>query len=111
MSLAQIHAPTSRKPLRLWPGVLAAVLAVLGRFVIPSVVPGAMGVGVISGLVGALAIGVWWLFFSRAAWSERPGPEPSSLEGVAAIAKCTRTRSTSCDADRRFMFFPRIAGG
>jgi outer membrane protein assembly factor BamB len=47
------------------------VLLLLVRFVVPIVVPGTMMFGVIGGLVGALAIVVWWLFFSRARWPER----------------------------------------
>jgi outer membrane protein assembly factor BamB len=73
MPIAQTDAPTSRKPLRLWPGVVAAVLLCLVRFVVPVAVPGAFGVGILGGLVGALAIVVWWTFFSRAPWSERLG--------------------------------------
>jgi outer membrane protein assembly factor BamB len=73
MPIGQTDAPTSRKPLRLWPGVVAAVLLCLVRFVVPAVVPGAFGVGILGGLVGALAIVVWWIFFSRAPWSERLG--------------------------------------
>ena len=61
------------KPLRLWPGVVAAVLLLLVRFVIPAVVTDGMGIGVIGGIAGTLAIAVWWLFFSRAPWSERLG--------------------------------------
>ena len=64
-------APASRKPLRLWPGAAAAVLLVLARFVLPWVVPGSGGTAVIGGLIGALLIIVWWLFFSRAPWVER----------------------------------------
>src|SRR3989442_15598770 len=71
MTTAQTDEPTPRKPLRLWPGVAAAVLLLLVRFVAPIVVPGTMMFGVMGGLVGALAIVVWWLFFSRAPWSER----------------------------------------
>lgn len=77
MSIAQTEERT-RKPLRLWPGVIAAVLLVLVRFVAP-IVPEAMFFGMIGGLVGALVIVVWWLFFSRAPWSERLG-------GVAVMA-------------------------
>ena len=66
MTIAHAADETPRKPLRLWPGVVAAVLIVLGRFVIPIVVPDALGFGVIGGLIGALAIVVWWAFFSRA---------------------------------------------
>jgi len=63
----------ARKPLRLWPGVVAAVLLCLARYVIPIVEPDAIFFGGIGGMVCALAIVVWWLFFSRAPWSERVG--------------------------------------
>jgi len=39
--------------------------------VAPVVVPETMMFAVLGGLVGALAIVVWWLFFSRALWAER----------------------------------------
>ena len=65
--------PTPRKPLRLWPGVVAAVLLLLVRFVVPIVVSEGMVFGIIGSVVGALAILVWWVFFSRAPWSERLG--------------------------------------
>ena len=73
MTIAQTNEPTPRKPLRLRPAVVAAVLIVLLRFVVPIFVPDAFVFGVIGGLVGALAIVVWWVFFSRAPWSERLG--------------------------------------
>jgi len=53
--------------------VVAAVLLVLLWFVIPIVVPGATMYGIIGGVVCGLAILLWWLFFSRAPWSERLG--------------------------------------
>jgi outer membrane protein assembly factor BamB len=64
---------TPRKPLRLWPGVVAAVLLLLFRFVVPAINPEAMIIGLIGMLVCLLAIFVWWLLFSRAPWSERLG--------------------------------------
>ncbi len=70
---AQTDEPARRKPLRLWPGVVAAVLLVLARYVLPMVLPEAMLFGLIGMLVGVLAIVLWWLFFSRAPWSERVG--------------------------------------
>ena len=70
---AQIDEPTSRKSLRLWPGVLAAVLLLLVRLSSLSSCPGTLYFGVISGMVGGLAIVVWWVFFSRAPWAERLG--------------------------------------
>ncbi|MGH9374125.1 MAG: PQQ-binding-like beta-propeller repeat protein [Vicinamibacterales bacterium] len=65
--------PARRKPLRLWPGVAAAVALLLGRYVYPLVVPAAGGTAILLGLAGALGVLAWWLFFSRAPWAERIG--------------------------------------
>src|SRR4029077_15532110 len=73
MAIAQRNEPTPRKPLRLWPGVLAAVILVLVRFVVPSIVLGAGGIAILGGVAAGLAVVVWWGFFSRAPWSERIG--------------------------------------
>jgi outer membrane protein assembly factor BamB len=66
-----VDVPAPRKPLRLWPGVVAVVLQWLVWFVVPTVVPDAMMFGMIGGVVCGLAVVLWWLFFSRAPWSER----------------------------------------
>jgi len=80
MTIAQTNESTPRKPIRMWPGVAAALLLLLVRFVLPVVAPEAQFFGVnaqviavVGGLVGAMAIVVWWMFFSRAPWSERLG--------------------------------------
>src|SRR5262249_5688231 len=65
--------PVPRKPLRLWPGVLLAILLLLVKFVVPAFLPSLMVFGVLGGLGCALLIILWWLFFSRAAWLERLG--------------------------------------
>jgi hypothetical protein len=56
------------------------VVQSVSRFVAPAIDPDAMlfdlplaVVGVVGGLAGGLAIALWWLFFSRAAWAERVG--------------------------------------
>ncbi len=74
----QTYVPASDRPLRLWPGVTAAALLVLIKYVLPVVAPGAQFFEVDVGLAGMLAamamsavILVWWLFFSRARWSDR----------------------------------------
>ncbi len=73
MDSAQTDKPTSQKPLRLWPGVIAVVLQWLGMFVLPVVVPEAALYVMFAGVFGVLAFVVWWLFFSRAPWLERVG--------------------------------------
>ncbi|HEV3455440.1 MAG TPA: PQQ-binding-like beta-propeller repeat protein [Thermoanaerobaculia bacterium] len=71
--MAQTDPLTPRQPLRLWPGVAAAVLLCVLRFVVPVLAPKALIWGVLGGLACALLIILWWLFFSRAPWSERLG--------------------------------------
>ena len=41
--------------------------------VVPLIAPQATPLGVLAGVVLSLAIAIWWLFFSRAPWSERLG--------------------------------------
>lgn len=73
-------AESNKKPLRLWPGVVAATLLLLLKFVVPLLFPNAELFGVpvpLMALLGVvllvLVILVWWLFFSRAPWAERLG--------------------------------------
>jgi outer membrane protein assembly factor BamB len=80
MSSIQSEQLALRKPLRLWPGVAIVIVQWFVRFLLPAIVPKAtifgmpvMIVAVIGGVVGGLAIIIWWLFFSRASWSERLG--------------------------------------
>jgi len=71
MAIDHARVTLERPPLRLWPGHVAIALQVLLWTVAPLVI----GEGVLiaaggSALIG-LAVVVWWLFFSRAAWVER----------------------------------------
>ncbi len=65
--------PTLKKPLRLWPGVITVVLLWACWWVVPRLTPAALFPGIIGAFVCVLALLVWWLFFSRAAWLERLG--------------------------------------
>jgi outer membrane protein assembly factor BamB len=73
MTIAPSNQLTPRKPLRLWPGVVAAVLLSLLWFVVPVVFPDGALVALAGAFAAILAIVVWWLFFSRAPWPERVG--------------------------------------
>lgn len=112
-ALEQIDEPTLKKPLRLWPGLVVAVLIVLVRFVIPVVAPEArlFGMpatffGVIGGIVGALAIVIWWVFFSRAPWSERLGAIGLML---VALIVTSRLIHVSIATGAMGMLFPILA--
>jgi outer membrane protein assembly factor BamB len=72
---------STTKQLRLWPGVIAAVLLLAARFGVKAFVPGFAGFsrGMMWSFPAAGAVLLWWLFLSRARWFERLG-------GVALIA-------------------------
>jgi outer membrane protein assembly factor BamB len=67
--------------------VVAAALVLLIRFVVPVAFPEADLYGVIGGIVGAMAVFAWWLFFSRAAWLDRLGAIALMVAGVAAVSR------------------------
>lgn len=96
MSAHETGAGAPRRPLRLWPGVAAAVLILLLRFVVPLVLPDTAGLGVIAGAAGGLVILLWWLLFSRAPWPERAGAIALMIAAAAAT---------------RLIVHPSIAGG
>ncbi|MCK5134587.1 MAG: PQQ-binding-like beta-propeller repeat protein [Bacteroidales bacterium] len=79
--------PTQQKPLRLWPGIVIVMLQWLVRFVIPIVIPGAFALGVLGGLLGWLAIVVWWAFFSRAPRIERWGAIVLMIVAMVATSR------------------------
>ena len=85
--MAQADEPTSRKPLRLWPGVVAVTLQWLVRFGVPRVVPGALEFAVFGEFLGGLAVVVWWAFFSRAPRFERWSPAVLTIVALAATSR------------------------
>ncbi len=103
MAIAQTDASTPRKPLRLWPGVLAAVLLALAWYVVPIVVPEAMMFGLIVGAGSVLAVLLWWMFFSRAPWSERLGAV--ALMIVALVATRPILHESVARGNMGFQFF------
>jgi outer membrane protein assembly factor BamB len=106
MTGALTDESTPRKPLRLWPGVAAVVLQWLARFVVPVVAPGAVAFGLIGGLAGGLAVAVWWLFFSRAPWSERVGAVALM---IAALLATSRIAHESIATGAMGMLLPVLA--
>ena len=87
MPIAQTDEPTRKKPLRLWPGIVAAALQWLVWLLIPAVAPQWGGAAVLGGLFFGLVIVAWWLVFSRAPWSERLGAIVLMVVAVAATSR------------------------
>src|SRR6185369_11758989 len=71
MSTLETALATPRKPLRVWPGLIVVLLQWVGWFVAPAIFPQATIVALLAGVIGGLAILIWWLVFSRAPWFER----------------------------------------
>src|SRR4029450_7316977 len=91
MSTPPSETSIARTPLRLWPGVVIVIAQWLLRFVLPSIAPDAevFGlplalIGILGGVGGGVALVVWWVFFSRAPWSERLGAIALMILGVVA---------------------------
>ena len=75
--------PRMRRPLRLWPGVVIVVLQWLARYVMPAVRPDLAPSAFLAALIGGGLLILWWLFFSRAPWSERLGAVALMAAAVA----------------------------
>src|SRR4030095_8528787 len=79
-----VEAKEPQKPLRLWPGVVIVLLQWVARFGAAVLSPDFTAYGVLAGVVGGLALIVWWLFFSRAGWYERLGVLLLMIAAMAA---------------------------
>ena len=95
MNTAQNYDQAPRKPLRLWPGVAAAVLLCVVKFGLPIAFPDAAALAMLGGVLCGVIILVWWAFFSRAPRPERWGALLLMLSGSGAtwffIDKSIRT--------------------
>lgn len=99
--------PTGLKPLRLLPGVIIVILQWLLRFGIPSVTPNntALMVGVFSGVLGGLAVAVWWAFFSRAPKLERWVAILLMIAALVTASKYLHPSIATANMGMMFIFF------
>jgi outer membrane protein assembly factor BamB len=95
MNIEQISNPPSKKPLRLWPGVVALTLQWLAWFAFPAVFPSIAIYGLLGGIFAAAVIVLWWLFFSRAPWLDRVGALVMMPVAVVAISPIVHTSIAS----------------
>jgi outer membrane protein assembly factor BamB len=96
MSTAHGSRTSSGQSLRLWPGIVAAIVILLFRLVAPRVMADSAGLGIPATLAALVVILLWWLFFSRAPWIERIG---------AVVLMAAATIATG------FIVHPSVAGG
>ena len=91
--------------IRLWPGVVAAVLLALIWIGVPIVAPQSEAglIAVLGGFVGALAVAVWWAFFSRAPRTERWGAVVLMI--VALVATPRILDQSVAQGNLGFQFF------
>src|SRR5262244_367922 len=96
--------------LRLWPGVAIVALQLLLTYVVPAIAPGALFLGLIGGTVGcSLAIVLWWVFFSRAAWSERLGAIILMIAGMLPTKRFVDV-SLATGAQGMLLYFVAVPG-
>ncbi len=87
MAGTHTREPAPPKPLRLWPGVAVVAVQWLLWLVVPTAFPDAATVGVLGGVAAGLVVALWWLFFSRAPWSERVGVILFIVVALLAISR------------------------
>ena len=79
------HLETApRKPLRLWPGVVAALLLIAFKLAMPLFGTAGLPTMFLGGVAGGALIILWWLFLSRAPWIERLGAIVVMILAIAA---------------------------
>ena len=67
--------------------MFAVAVQWLVTFGLPIIVPEQAGAAMLAGVVGALAVVIWWLFFSRAPWLERLGAIVLMIVAVAVTSR------------------------
>jgi outer membrane protein assembly factor BamB len=105
MTFAQTYNPTVQKPLRLWPGVLLAMLQCLALFVLPVVLPDQGMYWFFGTLIFALAIVVWWAFFSRAPRSERWGAVLLMIVALVGTSRILHVSVAKAGMGMLFVFY------
>ena len=98
---------SQQKPLRLWPGVVIVITTWLAWLGLPLAVPGntATMAGILAGLLGGLAVVLWWIFFSRAARSERWGAIAMAVIALAVTSRFLHPSIATAMMGMMFVFY------
>jgi outer membrane protein assembly factor BamB len=95
----------SRRPLRLWPGVVIVTVQWLLFFGVPLVWADSGPVPLYAGAAGIMGIAIWWLFFSRAAWMDRIGALVLMVAAMAGTHRFLLHESIATGATGMLFFF------
>ena len=105
MTAPKAPSPTTPKPLRVWPGVVLATLQLLTWFVMPRIMPDQGMYWFLGGLGVALAIVVWWAFFSRAPRAERWGAVLLMIAAMLATSRILHVSVATAGMGMMFVFY------
>jgi outer membrane protein assembly factor BamB len=96
-----------RRPLRLLPGIIIVIIQWLIRLGLPAVLPGDMPVmiAVFTGVLGGLAVVIWWAFFSRAARIERWGAIVLIIIALVGASRFLDASIATANMGMMFTFF------
>lgn len=97
---------TPKKSINLIPGIIIVVLQWFIKFVLPTIFPSTATISVLGGLVGGLAVIIWWVFFSRASKTER---WIGSLLIIIALAVMSQVSDKSIKTGMQGMMFYVLA--
>jgi len=94
-------------PLRLLPGIIIVILQWLIRFGLPAAMPGdqPLMIGVFAGILGGLAIAIWWAFFSRAPRAERWGAILLMIVALLAASRLLHVSIATSNMGMMFIIF------
>jgi len=97
----------SPRPLQVYPGVVIVMLQWLVRFGIPAVftTPEAMMIAMLGGLLGGVAVVVWWAFFSRTPRIERWGGVMLLLVALLATSRVVHLSIATGEMGMMFFFY------
>ncbi len=97
---------SSPKPLRLWPAVAIAIVQLIVMIGAPLGFDDGAVIGMLGGVAGALLVALWWLFFSRARWSERIGAIVLMVAAVFATRAVAHASMVGAGQGMMIYFLP-----
>ncbi len=105
MTTAQTYPSAAAKPLRLWPGVMFAVVQLVFWFVMPRVMPEQGMYWFFGTVIAGLGIILWWVFLSRAAWSERLGLLALAIVALFLTSRALHVSVATAGQGMLFVFY------